>query len=278
MINLSKTRGLYIVKANVPSSTETVDYTVSVGGTYGSSTVSAAVVFVGKSRYFGGAYEVDCSDWIESFISKYGRYNRTDYTVKTCTVTVVFTYTNDLNQTSTETKTVTWSPETITGLSRPTWDGACGGGRLVLWNSGFVHPSYPGDPLTVKLLTFGGQLVGQTVDKFVKTTYMDRYGDVHNASMTNKYEIECYVDPDWFHMQGRNSGWIYNRLVAAMQNARVSYLGSPSASVINIPGISASGQATLEGRVKDVEQVELPSTYNSERRVPTMKITFEVYR
>lgn len=278
MINTTDDRGIYILTPTVPSSTETIDYTVSLSGQLnGSTSISSYVVFVGKTRYFGGTYEVDCSDWIDSFITKYNRYNGSLTTVTKCVVSVVFTYTSDQNLTSTQNMSYTWTPETIS-LPQPTFGGVCGEGQIKLYNSGYVHYNQTSSPLTIKLLTYGGQLIGQTDNIIDKTTYMDKYGDTHNASATNKFEIECYVDPDWFHIKGRNSGITYNKLMTAMQTARTSFIGSPSSGVINIPGIQTSGGATFEGRVKDVEKVEMPSTYNVNRKVPTMKITFELYR
>lgn len=279
MTNLSITRGKYIVKPTVPSSTETIDYTVTVSGYVNNIySVASVVVFVGKTMYFGGDYEVDCSDWIESFITRNMYRNGSLVNVTACTVTVDFTFTSDQGLTSTDQETISWTPESIEGLSNPTWDGACGGGRLVLYNSGFAFSTDPYNPVTIKLLTFKNRLTGQTINNIDKTTYMDRYGDTHNASATNKMEIECYVDPDWFHI-GEYSGIQYNQLMTAMQTAKKSYLGSPSTSIIYIPGFKGTGAgAYLEGRVKDVEKVEIPYSYNVNRKVPTMKITFEVYR
>lgn len=37
------------------------------------------------------------------------------------------------------------------------------------------------------------------------------------------------------------------------------------------------GYIEMEGRVKDVEKVEVSSSYSVEKKLPSLKITFEVY-
>ena len=278
MINISISRGIYILTPTVPSTTVQIDYTVSVSGQLnGSTNISASTVFVGKSRYFGGDYEVDCSDWIDAFITKYNKYNGNYTTVTSVTVSIAFTYTNDDNTTSTQTKTCTWTPDTI-NLAAPTFDGACGSCQLVLYNSGFVNYGSSSQPLKIKILTFRGRVIGKVTNNLDKTDYMDRYGDKHNGSITNKMEVECYVDPDWYHINNNNMVF-YNQLMTAMQCAKKSVLGPPSGSVCSIQGFTfTGGGTTLDGRVKNVEKVDIYSSYNVNQKVPTMKITFEVYR
>lgn len=278
MINISVSRGTYILTPTVPSTTVQIDYTVSVSGQLnGSTNISASTVFVGKSRYFGGDYEVDCSDWIDAFITKYNKYNGSYTTVTSVTVSITFTYTKDDNTTSTQTKTCTWTPDTI-NLAAPTFDGACGSCQLVLYNSGFVNLGTASQPLKIKILTFNGRVTGKVTNNLDKTDYMDRYGDKHNGSITNKMEVECYVDPDWYRVNNRNMV-IYNQLMTAMQCAKRSVLGAPSGSVCSIQGFTFTGGGTnLDGRVKNVENVDVYSSYNVDQKVPTMKITFEVYR
>lgn len=278
MINISITRGKYIVTPSVPVTTESIDYTVSVGGQLdGSTTISASTVFVGKTRYFGGVYEVDCSDWIDTFITNHTVYSGSYHTVSSVTVTVVFTFTKDDNTTSTQTKTCTWTPEGI-NLPVPQFDSQCGCCQIELLNSGFCHYTSTGSTFKVKLLTQAGKLVGKTINNIEKTDYMDKYGDKHNGSATNKMEIECFVDPDWFRVDGHNMT-LYNQLMTAMQCAKRSVLGPPSSSVVRIQGFSGSGgYADLVGRVKNVEKVEVSSIYSVDNKIPNIKITFEVYR
>lgn len=280
MINLSITRGKYILKPTVPADTETVDYTVSVGGEYfdfnvDKTTIQPSVVFVGKTRYFGGNYEVDCSDWIDGFITKY--MGDGTNSVTKCTVSIDFTYTDVNNLSSGQTMSLTWTPDII-NLEHPSWDNSCGGGLLMLYNSGFELIDGAAGPVIIKLNSIAGRLIGTATNKIEKTNYMDKYGDTHNAFATNRYEIECYVDPDWFQV-GEYSGGIYNQLMTAMQTSRKTYLKNSLGSVLRINGIPGSGgNVNLEGRVKDVDKVDVYSIYSPDRKVPTMKITFEVYR
>ncbi len=278
MINNTVTRGKYILKPTVPSGTVTVDYTVKVSGQLnGSTNISASTVFVGKSRYFGGDYEVDCSDWIDAFITKYNKYNGSYTTVNKVTVAVEFIFTDENNLTSGQDMSCVWEPMVVL-VTTPTFDNACGNCQLTLYNSGFYSNwASTSTPLRVKILTQAGHVVGKSINNLEKTDYMDRYGDKHNGSITNHYEIECYVDPDWFHFT-HYSDVSYNYLMTAMQSAKAATLGPTSNSVCGFPGISYSGGTILEGRVKNVEKVEAASIYSSGQKVPTMKITFEVYR
>lgn len=124
-------------------------------------------------------------------------------------------------------------------------------------------------PLKVR----NGQIVGKTVNNLEKTTYMDRYGDTHNSVMTNSYEIECYIDPEWL-IVGTGSDLTYEKLMLACQNAQKTYL----ASTATISGIESNGSFMLEGRIKDIEHIETYSSYNTNHKIPSYKITFEVYQ
>lgn len=269
MINISTTRGKYIFKPTVPSSTATIDYQVTVGGVVGGSSVTPSVVFVGKTNYFGGTYEVDFSDWIDSFLSKYlDIYTQ----VSSVSVSIVFTYTSEGGTTSTQTMTYAWTPDDC-GLPVPSWD-ACGGAALTLVNSGFVNSGTTSKLLTLKLYTWGYTLVGKTINNIEKTNYMDKYGDKHNGSCTNKFEFECYIDPDWLKVG--EDGTVYNKVMTACQSSKRTLLRG--VNFLTIKGFGSGGSIELEGRVKDVEKVDVYSTYNVNQKVPTLKITFEVYR
>lgn len=127
--------------------------------------------------------------------------------------------------------------------------------------------------IIVPLLIKSGKVVGKTVNNLDKTTYIDRYGDMHNSITTNKYEIECYVDPDWLSVTSGND-LNYEKLMLAIQNAKRSFF----CSTAPISGMDCTSEYVMEGRVKDIEKIETYSSYNTNKRVPTYKITFEVYR
>ena len=126
--------------------------------------------------------------------------------------------------------------------------------------------------IVVPLVVVNGKIKGKTTDNLNKITYMDRYGDTHNSVMTNNYEVECYIDPDWLSVK-TGDDLVYEKVMIALQNAKKTYLCSNAA----ISGIDCTSSFVLEGRVKDVEKVETYSSYNTSNRIPTYKITFEVY-
>ena len=251
MINLSTVRGKYVLKASVPVGTKEITYEVTINNT---------LIFVGKSRYFGGTYEVDCSDFIETYFRK-GE--------QTVTLNVVFTYDGG----STQTLSLTWYPDFI---NLPVIDTTGNSYAYIeLSNSGFLIGDLTTNyPIRIPLDVKNGIISGKTINKLDKTTYIDRYSDIHNGSMTNHYELECYIDPCWLEVTTGND-LEYEKLVLAMQNA-----GSAS---LNAKGCKISGMkpfflTQLPGRVKDVERIETYSSYSTNKKVPSYKIVFEIYK
>lgn len=178
----------------------------------------------------------------------------------------------------------------------------CQNANLVLVDSGFVTSDYPGfrfdnsegvvtttttithtaKDVVIPLLVKSGMLYGKTIDNFTKDTYMDRWNDNHNSDMSNRYEIECYVDPEWLNI-GTGRDMLYSKVMTAMQNALECYI--TLGDDVSISGIDRSASYVyndydhvIRGHVKDVESVETTSSYSSERRNPSIKITFEVYK
>lgn len=260
----------FVVKPTVPVNTELIEYTVSVRGKVGVTVTSYVTVFVGKTRYFGGVYEIDYSDWVDAFLSD---HQDTASLVDYVEVKIDLTYTSDLGVTSTQSITKKWLPYELV-LRIPTFEN-CGGAKLVLYNSGVCNRDAEENIFIIKLLCRKDVLVGKTNMIFNKTNYMDKYGDVHNGSMNNKYELECYIDPEWMKINEEVTE--YNAVIAALMSAKRTFLRSENG--LKIRGLNAISQTIeLEGRVKDVERVEVYSTYNTNQKVPTLKITFEVYR
>lgn len=252
MINFSSIRGKYILKPNVPDGTEEITYEVTLNNT---------LIFVGKSRYFGGDYEVDCSDFIETCLRK-GE--------QTAALSVRFSY----DGSSSQTLVLSWSPDyinlpaiDITGSSYA---------YIELSNSGFlIGNSTTSYPVRIPLDVKNGIVSGKTINKLDKITYIDRYADIHNGGMTNHYELECYIDPCWFSVT-TGDDLEYEKLVLAMQNA--------DSAILNIKGCTITGieryfdTAEMAGRIKDVESIETYSSYSTNKKVPSYKITFEIYK
>ena len=251
MVNLSAVRGKYILKPSVPVGTEEITYEVTINNT---------LIFVGKSRYFGGTYEVDCSDFIETYFRK-GE--------QTVSLNVVFTYDGG----STQTLSLTWYPDF---LNLPVIDTTGNSYAYIeLSNAGFLIGDLTTNyPVRIPLDVKNGIISGKTINKLDKTTYIDKYADIHNGGMTNHYELECYIDPCWLEVTTGND-LEYEKLVLAMQNA-----GSAS---LNAKGCKISGMkpffvTQLPGRVKDVERIETYSSYSTNKKVPSYKIVFEIYK
>lgn len=175
MINLSVFRGKYILKPDIPVGTEEITYEV---------TINSTLIFVGKSRYFGGTYEVDCSDFIETYLRK-GR--------QTASLNVRFIYDGGTSQTL----SLSWSPDYINLPAIDTTDTTESSYAYIeLSNSGFlIGDSTTNYPVRIPLDVKNGVLSGKTINRLDKTTYIDRYADVHNGGMTNHYELKCYINP-----------------------------------------------------------------------------------
>ena len=251
MINLSVLRGKYILKPDIPVGTEEITYEVIINNT---------LIFVGKSRYFGGTYEVDCSDFIETYLRK---------GMQTVSLDVRFTYDGGTSQSL----SVSWSPDYINLPAIDTTESSYA--YIELSNSGFlIGDSTTNYPVRIPLDVKNGVLSGKTINRLDKTTYIDRYADIHNGGMTNHYELECYIDPCWLEVTTGND-LEYEKLMLAMQNA--------DSSTLKIKGYKISGMkpfiaAQMSGRVKDVEKIETYSSYSTNKKVPSYKITFEIYK
>ena len=251
MINLSVFRGKYILKPDIPVGTEEITYEV---------TINSTLIFVGKSRYFGGTYEVDCSDFIETYLKK-GE--------KTASLNVRFIYNGGI----TETLSLSWSPDYINLPAISTTGSSYA--YIELSNSGFlIGNSTKNYPVRIPLDIKNGVLSGKTINRLDKTTYIDRYADIHNGGMTNHYELECYIDPCWLEVTTGND-LEYEKLMLAMQNADSSIL---NAKGCKISGMDLFSTAQMPGRVKDVEKIETYSSYSTNKKVPSYKITFEIYK
>lgn len=286
MINIGVDRNKYILNIKtIPNiqtllmDCESISYQVTVSGELdGVISIPAVVVYAGSSRYFGGDYEIDVSDWIDTFLTKYtyadvngGGYY--DHCVTSCTVVIDLEFHKTSGASSSSSMTYVWEPDPF-GIAYPVDTTTCGGAKLLLYNTGWAHYDEPDKELCIPLWVNGYILKGKTIDKFVKTNYMDKYGDYHNGSVENRFEIECYMDPDWLDVH--KDVYDYGVVMAAMQASKRTYL--KGVNFLTIKGMGSSGSVSLEGRVKDVESVEVYSSYNSDRRVPSLKITFEVYR
>lgn len=279
MINIGFDRKKYSLKPTVPSGTDSITYNVHVAGVLdGTTNISMVQVFRGSCRYFGGEFEVDATDWIDSFLYKYtwsdvgGTWGV--HTVTSCTVSASISFYDSAGSIiSAILKHVTWTPATL-NKAYPTFGNVCGEAKLLLYNSGYVHNDQSTKELCVPLWTLGGVLQGKTVNNLQKVTYMDRYGDMHNGSIGNKYELECYVDPDWLNVH--QNPFNYEVVMACLQASLKTYLNSVNS--LTIPGMGTSSSLSLEGRVKDMEKVEVQSNYTTDQKVPTLKIVFEVYR
>lgn len=252
MINISTNRKKYILTPTIPAGTEEIGYEVVIGGD---------IVFVGNTKYFGGTYEVDCSDWLESYLA-----SRTTQMIITVTVTVTFTY----DGSSTQVMTLTWTPDSI-NLTQPTFL-TPPYAYIQLMNCGFLFN--PVATIQVPLSFKNGILDGKTIDSLEKVTYMDKWGDIHNGGMTNHYELECYIDPCWFQVE-TGKDLEYAKVILALQNSQMSSL---NINGVKISGMDVTGSASLIGRVKDVEQIDTYSSYSTDKKVPTYKIIFEIYK
>lgn len=253
MINYSTNREKFIVKPIIPEGTEVVNYTVVMNN---------EVIYVGKSRYFGGDYEVDCSDFFESYISKQTS------NVSSVSVVVNFTYDDDPTVTSI---TCPWVPYVI-NLPEPSAQSPFI--YLILTNCGFLM----GEGVGVKIpLSFTNNLLdGKTINHLEKVNYIDKYGDSHNGSLTNHYELECYVDPCWLNVKTKDD-FEYVKVALALQGSKKTALYGMG---VGISGMSVDTHNVfyIEGKVKDIEQIETYSSYSTNKRVPSYKITFEIYK
>ena len=276
MIDINAHRGMYVITPAIATDTDRITYLVSVAG---------SEVFAGQTRYFGGTYEIDTRDWLDSYLAKQTTQ------VNSVTVSVAVTcYDEDDTVLSTHTYTLTWKPEML-GLSAPPQpsDYSTTYCNIELLNCGFEFNGHT--PVRVPLMIDGLTLRGKTINNLEKVTYMDKYGDTHNGSTTNSYELECFIDPDWLNVK-TNSDLEYEKVMLALQCAQKSTLkgcGAGGFDAIKISGMftayipsTPGGTRPLQffeipGRVKDVKKIETYSAYSNTKKVPTIKITFEIY-
>ena len=129
MINFSTDRGKYIIeKTPAPESNiDAITYTVSLNNT---------TIFQGSSKYFGGKYEVDCSDWIEQWIVK--QSNEGNNPIH-CNLYLLFRFYVDGDNRITIGAEKNWYPE-ILNMDTPNQIGMiCGG------SAGYPRPGQIGD-------------------------------------------------------------------------------------------------------------------------------------
>jgi len=264
MINISTNRNKYILRPTVPSGTEDIQYTVYIGAT---------TIFVGKTKYFGGTYEVDLSDFIESYLAS------RSYDIYIISLRVLFSYDNG---SSTQQMTYTWNADVI---NLP-WDypaqamlqaRLCGFKMLEEWEEG-SEIEYSNAPVNIPLVITNELLAGKTINKLDKVTYMDRYGYTYNGSMTNSYEVECFIDPCWLKMSTGND-MEYEKVILALQNAKktVLFLNMTAESNNRISGMELYDTGLgLEVRVKDIEKIETYSSYSTSKKIPSYKLTLEI--
>lgn len=267
MINLSTERNKFIIVPNVPTGTSRIDYNVYVDG---------VLTFVGSSKYFGDdgchAYHIDISDYIETKILSdgSGAGGLSDIAIR-----VEWSY----DGVPTQVSYYTWSPDTISSTYLPPLNtnnntfialGNCP--ICCLSGNQRMH-------LDIPLKVYNGYVVGKTINTIDKITYINKYGDSYNGGASNSFEIECYMDSDSLNVT-TNNDMIYEKVIMALQTAGVSYLnldkGPTSIKGIERPN-SLYQRKVLWGKVKDVEKVELYSRYNTTNKVPSLKITYEIY-
>ena len=83
------------------------------------------------------------------------------------------------------------------------------------------------------------------------------------------------MDPCWFSVT-TGDDLEYEKLFLALQNSKITTLDLVN---VTISGIEfGSNIEQLIGRVKDIEKIETYSSYSTDKKVPSYKITFEVYR
>ena len=260
MINISTNRKKYILTPNIPSTTTDITYTVSVQN---------STVFQGRTKYFiGYQYEVDCSDWIEAFLdskSKWGSYA----VITSVRVDIVFTYTLSDSTTSTESMFLIWTPDTI-NVDEVTATGNYA--YLTILNSGFLRTG--NFSLRVPLEIENGVIKGKTINKLDKIGFVDKYGDKHNGSVDNHYEIECYIDPCWRPNVTTGADLEYEKLMLAIQGSKRTTIKSS----VPVSGMNMSTTPwETDVHVKDIEKIETYSSYSGNQKVPTYKLTIEIY-
>lgn len=264
MINTSTDRSKYIVSptdTQIFESAYEIQYTITIANT---------VVFVGKSRNFYDpndfrtSYQVDCRDFIEAYIDKQINH------ITSVGVSVLFEFFDSTGSSiGTETKTITWNPEEISVLN-PTLSGT----YAILWmlNPGFT--AIGGSQLMIPLSVKNGLIEGKTINKLEKTDWTDKYGDIHNGTTTNHYEVECFIDPCWLGVRTKDD-LAYEKIMLALQNSKRTILWYQGC---NISGMTPSNtNAAYDVHIKDVERIETYSSYSGNQKVPTYKITIEIY-
>lgn len=258
MIDISNQQRKNIWKPTIPDTWDGIVYKVY------SNSQSIAPLFQGKAIN-NDDFEIDVTDWIEQ------EWNRTgDATfVLPSPLYVVVENSADSSENigevfSMDKNASTIPPYTATDETYMT---------LTFKNSDFKDNN-GGYDISIPLQVCNGILRGKTINNITKTTYMDRYNDIHNSTATNKIELECYVDSDWLHTL-TGSDRKYTEIMMVAQTARGTHLnGNAQISGFNM----VTDISNLNCRVKDIQKIETYSRYNQSHPIPSLKITIEIYK
>lgn len=146
-----------------------------------------------------------------------------------------------------------------------------------------------GNDLTVPLMSELGFLKGNTLNKYTQTTYIDKYNDTYVVSTDSKKTVVCYICPDWLLINTNQNKLNYVLLKNAMYSSRLVYLQTamkkgtlrPSHISTALNGLTNPDDqefAFLYGRIKNVEEVIIPSKYTVYgENMPSLRIEFEIY-
>lgn len=146
-----------------------------------------------------------------------------------------------------------------------------------------------GNDLTVPLMSELGFLKGNTLNKYTQTTYIDKYNDTYVVSADSKKTVICYICPDWLLVNTNQNKLNYVLLKNAMYSSRLTYLQvamkkgtlRPSHISTALNGLTNPDDkefAFLYGRIKNVEEVIIPSKYTvCGENMPSLRIEFEIY-
>lgn len=251
MIICDSNQRKYKLTVTPPDETEIIDYDIYLPN----MTVSA---YHGKTRYFGGNFELDLSDWVEAC------WNDPNFP-SSGTIQIDFVYDES---TTVVVKTMSYDKELIS-MTQP----STGNAYIDLYNSDFKLTNVSNDHIRIPLLYENDILKGKVNNNIDKTVFMDKYGNVHNSTSDNWYEIECYFEiPPVI----TKSDVVYQQIMGAFQSARESTLYLTNS--VKISGMKCGSSTTLPCHIKDIEKVTTYSRYNTTNNVPVYKITLEIYR
>lgn len=261
MINCSNKQGKYILNQEVPEGTYSIKYNV-----YESNGEGGLIqIYSGQCRYFGDDFEIEYGDFIENYWKRKGESQPAGNFLIRC-----FFYDEFDVEISSYTNYCPFDKDEIKGYTVPS-TGDCPYLSLHCINSDFkTADSYD---VVLPLKVKNSILVGRTKNNIIKTTYMNKYNDIYNGKAENKIELECYVDDEWLRtFTGKDE--LYMKLMGATQSARRTILEGTA----RISGLEMIGDTNLRCRVADVEEIETYSSYSGTHRVPSLKITIEIYK